>query len=399
MRTLYLNGRFLTQRTTGVQRHAGCLLQALDARLAAGAAPGLRAELLLPVGTTAPRLRSVQVRPVPGGHGHAWEQWALPRAARDGLLLNLAGAAPAFARAQVATLHDAALWDRPEAYTAAFRLWYRWLFRRLARRAELLLTVSAFSRQRLAAVLPLAPARLQVVRAGAGQLDAVQADATVLDRLGLRGTRFLLAVGSANPSKNLSRLVSAFAQLRFTHPALADVRLVIVGGGAGVVFAGLAPVRAAADTPGVVRTGAVADAPLKALYQHAQALVFPSLYEGAGLPPLEAMSCGCPVLVARIPALQETCAAAALYVDPLDGDAITTAMAQLLVDAPLRARLSAAGHAHAATRGWDAAALRLLGLLQPLLALPCKAAVGAEGAKAEAGAEGAPAAAGKGTRP
>jgi len=107
----------------------------------------------------------------------------------------------------------------------------------------------------------------------------------VLTRYALHGTRYLLAVASDNPTKNLGALVAAFAKLA-PEPS---TRLVIVGGCNESVFAGT---WATADPPGVVRTGALGDAPLKALYQHAVALIFPSFYEGFGLPPLEAMACG-----------------------------------------------------------------------------------------------------------
>src|SRR5690349_11020881 len=106
MTPLYINGKFAAQRTTGVQRVAAQLIAALDQQRGLG-----RCVLLCPAGVPAPALRCIEVRSVgPAGMPlHAWEQWVLPRAARDGLLVNLAGAAPAFARRQVCMLHDAAV--------------------------------------------------------------------------------------------------------------------------------------------------------------------------------------------------------------------------------------------------------------------------------------------------
>lgn len=342
MTPVYINGKFTAQRTTGVQRVASRLVQALDAV----AEPG-RWVLLCPPGAMPPRLRNIAARG-PGRAGwplHAWEQATLPWAAHDGLLLNLAGSAPAFARRQAVLLHDAAVFDHPQAYTAAFVAWYRWLFRRLALRAEALFTVSAFSRERLALHLGLVPERFTLLPNGADHLDAVAADEAVLAAHGLSGRRFLLAVGSANPTKNLPALVAAFAQLR--DPAL---RLVIVGGQNPQVFAGEA---GAADPPGVQRTGPLDDAPLKALYQHATALVFPSLYEGFGLPPLEAMACGCPVAAARAASMPEVCGEAALYFDPHDVASIAAALRAVADDDALRRHLQQAGRERAAGYRWD----------------------------------------------
>jgi glycosyltransferase involved in cell wall biosynthesis len=214
-----------------------------------------------------------------------------------------------------------------------------------------LLTVSAFSRQRLAACVGQAQQRFAVIPNGAGHLDAIGADADVLGDTEPIDGRFLLAVASANPSKNLARLVEAFGRLDPSQ----GLRLVIVGGSNSRVFAnaGLPAIE------GVLRLGAVDDAGLKALYGRALALVVPSLYEGFGLPPLEAMACGCPVAVARAAALPEVCGDAALYFDPLSVQDIAVALQRLADDERLRDTLRQAGRARAAAFTWRAAGQRL----------------------------------------
>ena len=362
MRPVFFNGKFSAQPTTGVQRVAGQLLQALDDLPATGR-PARRWVLLCPPGAAVPGYQRIETRVIgPAGLPlHLWEQAVLPWAARHGRLVNLAGSAPLWPAGQVCTFHDAAVFDHPEAYTAAFVRWYRALFRRQARVAALLLTPSVFSRDRLMAVLGVPEARIAVLPNGGDHLDTVAEDETVLDRHVLRGRPYFLAVGSANATKNQARLLAAFAQLR----ADPSMRLVLVGGRNDRVFApGTAG--AAAHDARIVRTGSLADAPLKALYRHALALVFPSLYEGFGLPPLEAMACGCPVAAARAAAVPEVCGDAVLYFDPTSQQQLAQAM-QTLVDEPaLRQRLADAGRVHVRAFRWANSAAMLNAHLESL---------------------------------
>ena len=191
---------------------------------------------------------------------------------------------------------------------------------------------------------------------GGDHLADVAPDERVLERLGLRSGDFLLAVASDNPTKNLPALVTAFGRRRVAQPA----SLVIVGGRNEQVFAADGVER---DPPGVLRAGPVSDPELKALYGHATALVFPSTYEGFGLPPLEAMACGCPVGAADAAVIPETCGDAALSFDPASVEALTTSMERLGTDAPLRESLRARGRARAAAFKWKDAARTLLATL------------------------------------
>lgn len=355
LRPVFVNGKFCAQRTTGVQRYARHLLVALDASLA-GHPDGRTWTLLVPPGAQVPTLRAVRVRTLswagPGGL-HGWEQVALPWAARQGRLLCLSGSAPAWAARQGSVLHDAAVFDHPEAYSAPFRRWYRWLFRRLARRADPLMTISGFSRDRLSAALQVPASRFDIVPGGADHLGAVMPADLPPD---LQGRRFVMAVGSANPTKNLAALQAAWARV----DAPAHV-LVLAGGSHPRVFAdaGTSPV---GDRTLVLTS--VDDALLVALYRHADALAFPSVYEGFGLPPLEAMLEGCPVLAAHAASLPEVCGDAALYVDPRDIAGIAAGLQRLVDDAALRADLRARGLARAATLTWAAAGAQLRQVLE-----------------------------------
>lgn len=358
MKTIFINGKFTAQRTTGVQRTAGCIVAALDGLL--GAEPVARAirwVLLCPPNATAPVLRNIECRQVGRAAPslHVWEQIMLPIAARGALLVNLAGSAPLLKRPQVCTFHDAAVFDFPQAHTAAFLAWYRFLMRRVGRTAPLLLTVSEFSRRRLVDRLGIASNRVAVLHGSGGHMLAVDAEAGAVERLGLRPGSYFVAVASANPVKNFATLLDAFARL----PDRFDGRLVIIGGTNDKVFAGRDRGDRAEDAR-IVRVGTVSDAELKALYQAALALVFPSVYEGFGLPPLEAMACGCPVLASNAASIPEVCGDAALYFDPHAPEAIAAAMMRLHDEPELRAQLRERGVRRARLFSWQAAARVLM---------------------------------------
>ncbi|SHL95532.1 glycosyltransferase family 1 protein [Rhizobacter sp. OV335] len=353
MSRIFINGKFTAQRTTGVQRLALGLVEALDNALATHGTPD-QWVLLCPQGARPPALRCISVQTCgPRRFGlHFWEQLVLPWASRHGRLLNLSGPAPLAKRGQVCMVPDAAVFDQPAAYTKAFGTWYRFLFRRMATSAALLLTISRFSQSRLVQRLGIAPDRMKVVPCAATHMQSIVQDDAALQRLDLAGARYLLAVGSANPTKNLSALIEAFARL--PHP---DLRLVLVGGTNTAVFAGGA---APHEDARIVRTGPVSDGQLKSLYANALAFVFPSLYEGFGLPPLEAMSLGCPVVASNAASVPEVCGDAALYFDPSSVAEMATAMTRVVDDAGLRGDLSRRGTQRFATFTWEAAAQLLL---------------------------------------
>ena len=360
-RRLYLNGRFLTQRSTGVQRSARHWLLAMDDLLAGDAALGGEEWVLLhPPGAQVPALRCIRPRPVGPAllRGHLWEQCVLPAAARDGVIINLAGAAPWWPRRQVVTIHDAAVFDACTAYTPAFRLWYRALFRHLAPRVHCVLTVSEFSRARLLQAIAMPPDRIKVVPNGADHLAAVVPDPTALATHGLCPGAYVLCVASDNPNKNLARLKRALARSR----EASALPLVWVGGANAQVFStGAAPTyMAGAEGLDIRPLGAVTDSVLVALYRHAAVVVVPSLYEGFGLTAIEAMAMGSPVVAARAAALPEVCGSAAEWVNPLDEGDIARGVERVLGDPHRAAELVKAGYRRAEDFGWSAAARRLL---------------------------------------
>lgn len=353
---LAVNARFLTRPASGVDRVAIELLVALAGRADIG-----RIRLLHPqadrlhlgwLETLDPALHArFELVPVGRRGGHLWEQLELPRACGDDLLLSLCSTGPVARGRQAVMIHDAQVWDAPQSYSSAFRLAYRLLLPVLARRAHHVLTVSEHSRGRLEALGVVPKGKTRVVPNGADHILRIAPDPGALARHGLTAGSYLLAIGSLAPHKNLKLLLEAAAARGGAAP-----ELIIVGGMNGKVFAD-AGLKAG---PGTRLVGRVDDAELRALYEGAMALVFPSLTEGFGLPPVEAMLCGCPVIATTGGAVPEVCGGAALYVAPDDGAGWTAAMERVAGDPGLRSDLSARGLAQAARFTWARAAETLM---------------------------------------
>ena len=285
--------------------------------------------------------------------GHAWEQTVLPlRARRAAALLCPANLAPVGFPRTVVVLHDAAPLRHPGWYSRGYAAWQRRLLPRIARSALRVITVSAFSRAELVELLDLAPERVTIVPGGVDPSFAPDAHAD-LARAALGLARpYVLCVASHTARKNLGALAPAAA-------ALAAMGIdVVVAGGHRPQFAaeqGLEALRLVGHVP---------DELLPGLYAGAEAFVLPSRYEGFGLPVLEAMACGTPVVAADTSALPETCGGAARLVPP-DGEAVRDALTALLGDAAERDRLRAAGLARAAHFSWDATARGVDAVLNP----------------------------------
>ena len=348
MTQLLINGRFLTQNMTGVQRFALEITRALTAQG--------HADVLAP--PSARDERGMTIHRVGHLRGQAWEQLDLPRHATSGVLLNLGNTAPLARRHQVVVIHDAATFAFPESYSWRFRTWYYWLQRALVRRGVCLATVSAFARDSIAHHLDTDPATIAVIGEGAEHILHSPADTGLLARLGLV-RRYVLAVGSLAIHKNLAALGATAAMLDAR-----GMELVITGDLNARVFGAAAGAASLAQPARYI--GRVDDAGLRALYQGADCFVFPSRHEGFGLPAVEAMACGCPVVAARAGALPEICGDAALLADPLDPTDIASAVARVLDDPACAAKLRAAGATRAAAFTWDAAAHRLAALAASL---------------------------------
>jgi len=355
---LYLNGRFHFQAMTGVQRYAAEITTALD-QLAAKDGCSTRLVMLTPQGLDEPiAYRVIQHRSVGRLRGHLWEQLELPGSTRGRLLVSLGNSGPVLHRRQLIVLHDANLYALPESYSRRFRLWHKLLHRLYLRGSARIATVSKFSAGELARYLGLDPSRiLGPTLEGADHILRAEPDFTVLPRHGLVAGRYILAVGSLARHKNLSALTATVAELGKRGLTLA------VAGSAD-------PAKFGAAGSGVPLSakylGRVSDAELRVLYQQAACFVFPSRYEGFGIPPIEAMACGCPVVAATAGAVIETCGDAALYCDPDDQTAIATTVGRVIDEPDFARSLRERGRARAKTLTWEAAARRLISAIEQM---------------------------------
>jgi glycosyltransferase involved in cell wall biosynthesis len=355
---VFINGRFLTQRQTGVQRMALETVRAMDGLLGSEADGDLQVTLVAPAGATVPAFERIAVRR--GGlfsGGYAWEQLDLPRLTRGGVLLNLCNLGPVTKHRQVVVVHDATPRVMPQAFSRGFRLTYRVLVPLLGRVAARLVTISEFSRREIAEWYGIPADRLAICAEGGEHILRVPADLGVMRKNGLEGKRFFLAVGVGSRNKNTELVAKAFERA-----GVADVHLVMTGAREQRVHREAGDRSFASDV--VHYVGHVSDAELRALYEHALALVYPSRYEGFGLPPLEAMTCGCPVVISDQPALIEIAGKsdAALVTGMDDVEGLAGLLGRLAADADLRRHLSERGRAHAARFTWRSTAARLLAL-------------------------------------
>jgi glycosyltransferase involved in cell wall biosynthesis len=241
-------------------------------------------------------------------------------------------------------LHDAGVFSTPESYPKKLRVWYKMMQRALVLRRTPIVTVSEFARQEIIQHLHAAPEDVSVVTAGCDHMNRAEADARVLQANGLEPGRFVLAVGNLAAHKNLTALSALAISL-----AEKDLKLVITGGFGGKAFREL---EGQALPQPANYIGRVNDAELKALYEAAACFVFPSHYEGFGLPVAEAMACGCPVVASNIPVMREAFSSAAWFCDPLSPGDISAKVLEVVQDAALNAKLRKAGRDLANTLTW-----------------------------------------------
>lgn len=320
-----------------------------------------------------PRVRVIEA-PIAQGSTFgrtAWEYAILPRVLRRGgysACHALGSLSPRLRDTPlVLTLHDLIYRRFPESVPWGYRTFMHAVQPRIARESERVIVPSRYVAQEVMEQLDVREDRVRVVYEGAGQNfrpveNAEQID-SVRQRYAIR-TPYIIAVARGYPHKNIAGLLRAFDLLRHEHP---DVALVLVGDRyrAGASLELLA--RELSLTSAVIWTGFVSMSELRALYSGAVAFAFPSLSEGFGLPPLEAMACGTPVVASNRTAIPEVVGDAGLLVDATDAEEFAAALGRVVGDGNLRANLKDRGQARAATFTWRRCAAETVDVYRELL--------------------------------
>lgn len=311
---VFINGRFLTQRATGVHRFAFEMCKALH-RI------GFEFTVVAPPKV----LESYDVTfpIVTYGHtsSHFWEQVELPcflRKNGNPFLISFSGLGPIFYKRHIATIHDIAFLVNPAWYKKKYYVFYKFMTAPLARNAYGIITVSNFSKHELIEQYHLPDDKIRVI------YNAVSSDFTANNKTsgGKDNTPYILAVSSMDPRKNFPRLISAFVKMNDNSR-----KLYIIGG--------VSPSFNNIEMPDYSKEhikflGYVSNEKLVEYYRNADLFVYPSLYEGFGIPPIEALSQNCPVLVSDIDVFHEVCDNAAFYCNPYSVDSICESMKYIL---------------------------------------------------------------------
>lgn len=291
------------------------------------------------------------------GHPVVRIPFAIPAAVRRyrSDVLHVSYVAPPKAACQtVVTVHDLSYLVYPDSVSVRTRIILTTLVPLSVRRAARVIAVSDHTKRDLVARYRLPPDRIAVIyEAASPAFHRLPAGAPQPLPRGV-AEPFILAVGNLEPRKNLVRLIDAFAEL--ARDSLTSAQLVIVGRARARAKDVFDSAQANALKSRVVFTGFITDAELNLLYNRAALFVYPSLYEGFGLPPIEAMSCGCPVVASNASALPEVLGDAAILVDPLSVPAIAQAMREVLTSPELARTLADKGLRHAARFSWQKAA-------------------------------------------
>ncbi|MCB9228275.1 MAG: glycosyltransferase family 4 protein [Deltaproteobacteria bacterium] len=356
-----INGRFLVAKKTGVQRAAYNLIRALVSL-------DQENEYFLFTSheeLSKPEWQRPNVHVIPSGimPGHTvknilWEQLTLPflaRRYRVDLLHSPANMAPLFYRGHsVVHIHDVCFVVNPQWYSFAFRTWYTWIIPRLARKAARVITNSNNSRNDL----------LQFCRLSVRKVSMVYwaVEDSFLNNSSSQGEDwpekdYILYVGSLEPRKNIRTLVEAFQQLRRNHPEL-RTKLILIGG-ESPLFAEI-KLNIVDFKDDIELKGFVDDPDLRGWYRNARLVAYPSLYEGFGMPPLEAMASGVPVVTSSTSSLPEVVGDAALKVNPCDVTELSEAMGRLLQDEELRTQMAKAGYHQVRNFNWFRVARNIL---------------------------------------
>jgi glycosyltransferase involved in cell wall biosynthesis len=315
---VYVNGKFLSQKMSGVQRYASEICRHMESTIKIVAAADQQNSRIYELAQPIQLLGSKA--------GIPWEQLQLPlklQSTGKPLLINFCNVAPLYYTNKITCLHDIAFERYPQYFSKKLTLYYHWLIPRVLKSSRHILTVSEFSKAEISEYYHIDPKHITVVP----NASTFTPKTAVLTEPS-RPRPYFLFVGSLDPRKNLISLLKSFKAA-----SLKDVDLVVVGAG-HASFASSPEIAAFRQDANIVFTGYVSDEELQNYYSGALALINPSFYEGFGLPIAEALSMGCPVLASAIDAFKEVGGTAIEYFNPADVSGLTDLIKNFSAKAP-----------------------------------------------------------------
>ncbi|MCJ7547015.1 MAG: glycosyltransferase family 4 protein [Deltaproteobacteria bacterium] len=342
---IYINARFLTQNVTGVQRYAIEISKRLKKLYP-------NTLFISPKKIMHKDLMN-EFNGLPYGifNGHLWEQIVLPhylKKVNNPLLVNLGNTAPLCYKKQIITIFDLSFLINPEWFSKKFYYYYQFLIPKIAKNSLKIITISEFSKKEIIRLLHIPEQKIKVIYCGVD--TKFRQKISVNELLKNRPKNYILSVLSLEPRKNIHNLILAFKKI-----GLPDIQLILVGSRSNV-FANNKLKDIIHSKKNIFFTGYLSDDELIRLYSEAKLFVYPSYYEGFGLPPLEAMACGCPVVVSNAASLPEVCGDAAQYIDPYNVESIAEGINKVLTDEPLRQSLIEKGLERARLFSWEKSA-------------------------------------------
>ena len=347
---LFVNARFLTQHITGVQRYAIEISKQLNFKLRDGVV------FLSPKNIVHNEIaRNLGVRVIGKNSGHIWEQLDLPvYIKREGgpLLLNLANTAPVFYKNKICVVHDIAYERFPQTFDWKFRLFYKFLIPKILKNSRKIMTVSKFSRNEISQLYGIQSDRIDIV------YNSV--NTTFKNIRTENKEKYILAVSSLHYQKNFHSLIEAFDGLGDEN-----IKLFLVGE-INKNFTNLNLLEKIKNNTNIIFIGRVSDEELTRLYSNAICFVFPSFYEGFGIPPLEAQSCGCPVICSNAASLPEIYGDSVVYFNPYNVEDMRGKIQMVLNDENLQNELRAKGFENIKRFSWEESAQKIINLVNKL---------------------------------
>jgi glycosyltransferase involved in cell wall biosynthesis len=347
---VYINGRFLTHKMTGIPRFSYEMCKAMYQL-------GMNIRVIAPQSE-----KNQQIYPFPVIYygkkkSHLWEQidlYFFMRKKKQTILISLSGLGPLLYSNHITTIHDLSFWKNPQWFSFLYRLIYKTLTPIVAKRARKILTVSRFSKKEIVDCLHIPAEKIEVINNAVS--SDLKSDRKIINSSDRATTeKYILMVSSHDPRKNLSRAIEAFLSLD-----LKEIKLYLTGD-EGDVFK---DIQLNMNHPSIRFLGRISDDQLIDYYRNAALFLYPSLYEGFGIPPLEAMANGCPVLVSDIEPLREVLNDSAFYCDPYDIHSIANGILTLLENSEQRNRLIQKGYEREKLYNWHFSAQKIKQIIE-----------------------------------